>query len=115
MMRKIVNGPLALTLFFVAILILGQFFIPARYRTAIIGCSLFDPNQRGERFRTLYGIPLTVLGTETIIDCSGNPTTQISDFSMEGLLVDILFVVVVGVLPYLVFSLFDRFRRRNND
>jgi hypothetical protein len=115
MMRKTIDRRLTLTLFFVAILVLGQFFITQRYRTAIIGCSLVDPDQKGERFSTLYGIPLTVVGTETKIDCSGNPTTQISDFSMTGLLVDILFVVVVGALPHLVFSLFDRFRHRNNE
>lgn len=114
MMRKIVNRPLALTSFFVAILVLCQFFIPQRYSTAIIGCSLFDPNQRIERFSTLYGIPLTVVGTETTPDCSGNSTTKISDFSMEGLLIDILFVAVLGTLPYWSFLLLQRFRHRNN-
>ncbi len=114
MMRKSVNRPLALTLFFVAILVLCQFFIPQRYSTADIHCSLSDPNQKIEQIRTLYGIPLTVVGTETTPDCSGNPTTQISDFSMQGLLGDILFVAVLGILLYWSFLRLQRFRRRNN-
>jgi hypothetical protein len=115
MMRKIVNWRLVLTLFVVAILILCQ-FIPEK-SIAGIDCnrSLVDPNapyQLGD-VNTYYGFPLIVVQTYTE-GCPGNHNTSIAGFYMEGLLGDILFVVVIGTSPYWFFSLWSRFRRRNN-
>ena len=114
MMRKI-DRRLALSLFFVAIFVLCQ-FMPVTYRTLVVNCSLVDPNQIIEQFRDSYGAPLPVVDIlTTTTDCSGNPPTKIfNSFSMEGLLVDILFAVVLGILPYFSVWLVQRFRRRNN-
>jgi hypothetical protein len=114
MMRKI-DRRLALSLFFVAIFVLCQ-FIPVTYRTLLLNCSLVDHTQISEQFRNSYGAPLPVVDfLTTTTDCSGNPPTSIfNSFSMEGLLVDILFAVVLGILPYFSFWLVRRFRRLNN-
>ena len=112
-MRKFINGRLALTVFIVTILVLFQ-FIQQIAHVDILHCSLVDQSQIVKQFYTDYGFPLTVLVTYTTGDCVNNPTTNIYDFSIGGLLVDILFIGVLGALPYLSFLLLRRFRRRNN-
>lgn len=114
-MRKFVNGRAVLTLFFVAVFVLCQ-FMPVTYRTLAIHCSLVDQNQTAEQFRNSYGVPLPIVDIfTTTTDCSGNPPTNIfNSFSMVGLLVDILFGVVLGIVPYFSFWLVQRFRRRNH-
>lgn len=115
-MRKFVNGRLALTLFFVAILVLCQFIPKKGMSGADCNRSLVDPNANHETtyFPTYYGFPLPIVETYTE-GCAENQTTSISGFYMEWLLFDILFVAVLGgALPYLSFSLLQRFRRRNH-
>lgn len=114
-MRKFINRRLALTLFFVAVFVLCQ-FMPVTYRTLVLHCSLVDQNQITEQFRNSYGVPLPVVDfLTTTTNCSGNPPTNIfNSFSIQGLLVDILFAVVLGILPYFSFWLVQRFRRRNH-
>lgn len=112
MMKKTVDRRLALALFIVAILVLCQ-FVPQKQNSKLINCSLVDSSQTAERFRTSYGLPLPVVGTYTTTNCSQEPTTQISSFSIEGLLVDILFVIVLGALSYWFFSVWRRSRLRN--
>jgi len=114
-MTKTVDRRLAFALFFVAIFVLCQ-VMPLTQRRQVIHCSLADYNQISEQFLTTYGAPLPVVGFHTTTDCFGNPTPNISDFyfSIEGLLVDILFAVVLGILPYFSFWLVQRFRRHNN-
>ena len=114
MKRKIVDWRLALTLFVVAILVLCQ-FIPekgmagADCRRSLVNTSADDQTTY---FPTFYGFPLTVVDTYTA-GCFENRTTHISSWSAEGLLVDILFIGVLGTLPYWFLSLWRRFRRRN--
>lgn len=110
-MKTFVTGRLALTLFFVAVFVLCQ-FIPMK-GTAKVNCSLFDPGPPTTYFKTSYGVPVPIILTLTE-GCYENQTTNIVNFSIEGLLVDILFGVVLGIIPYLSFSLLQRFRRHNN-
>lgn len=100
-MRKFVSG---LTLFFVAVFVIIQ-FIPMK-GIPKSPCSLSDPGAPATYFDTSYGVPLRVIVTFTD-GCYENQTTNISSFSMEGLLVDISFIVVVGAVPYLVFLLVE--------
>lgn len=112
-LRKFVNGRQALTLLFFAILVLCQ-FIPERARSFIDICNI-DTYGTIEHFSTSYGFPMPAMGTSTTIDgCSGNQTTNINGISADGLVVDTLFVIVLGMLPYLFSLLLHRFRRRDS-
>ena len=114
-MRKFITGRLALTLFFVAIPILFQ-FIPQRGLPEVFRICSTAPYQITERFFTYYGFPGTVVVTATVIDhCSGNQTTDIYDpFRINGLSIDILFVVFWGTLSYWFSSLLQRFSARES-
>lgn len=114
-MRKFVNKRMALTLFFVALLLLCQFIPKKGMAGADCNRSLVDPSANYETtyFPTYYGFPLNFVDTYTA-GCFESQTTSISSFYIERLLVDILFIVVFGTLPYWFFSLYSRFRHRNH-
>ena len=114
-MRKNIDLRLTLTLFFIAILVLCQFIPVKGMAGADCRKNLGEVSaEDGETyFNTFYGFPMTAVDTYTA-DCFENRTTHISNWFPDGVLVDVLFVGVLGTLPYWSFSLWCHFRRRSN-
>lgn len=112
MTKKTINGRLALTLVVVVILVLFQLIPHKGGAGADCMISLGNPSTHNptSEFATVYGFPLIVVETYTT-GCFESQTTHITSWSAAGLLVDILFVVVLGTLPYWSFLL-SRLKRR---